>query len=144
MDLFLGICQALGIGLGVGALCGAAGPEGGSRNGLIGLAAVLAAAAGALSASSDDIPIAAGILAGAAGGLLAAVVVADVAASARRRDAEGGGGIGLIVVVAAIVVAGLSILFGPLALIAVVGLLWLGAGRRRRSQRKYEGLRILR
>ncbi len=71
-------------------------------------------------------------------------MVADLVAAARRREGGGAGGIGLIVVVAATVLAGLSILFGPLALIALAGLLWLGAGRRRRSQRKYEGLRILR
>ena len=144
MDLFFGICQALGIGIAVGAVCGAPGPSGGARNGLIALALVLGALGGGISASADDISIAAGVLAGAAGALLAAVVVSGVVAGAARREGGGAGGIGLMVAMAAIVLAGLSILFGPLALIALAGLLWLGAGRRRRSQRKYEGLRILR
>ncbi len=145
MDLFFGICQALGIGMALGALCGAPAPSGsGARNALLALALVLGALAGGLSASADQISIAGGALAGAAGALLAALVVSGVVAGAGRREGGAAGGIGLIVTVAAIVIAGLSILLGPLALIALAGLLWLGAGRRRRSQRKYEGLRILR
>ncbi len=144
MDSIFAICQALGIGIAVGALCGAPGLSGGAGRGLIVLAAVLGALAGAVSASSDDVSAVGGAIAGAAGALLACVVAADVVAGAGRRGGGGAGGIALIVVLAAILVAGLSILFGPLALIALIGLLWLGAGRRRRSQRKYEGLRVLR
>jgi hypothetical protein len=143
MDSIFGICQALGIGIAVGALCGAPGLDGVARRGLLALAVLLGALAGGLSASSDDVSTAGGILAGAVGALLACVVVSDVVAGARRRSG-GAGGIGLIVVLGAILVAGLSILLGPLALVALAGLIWLGAGRRRRSQRKYEGLRVLR
>jgi hypothetical protein len=31
-----------------------------------------------------------------------------------------------------------------LALLPLIGLVWLGLARRRRAQRKYEGLRVLR
>jgi hypothetical protein len=144
MDLFFGICQALGVGIAIGALCGAAGLEGQARTGLIALAAILGAAAGGFSASSDDVSVLAGVLAGAVGGLLASAVVSDVVAGAGRRGQARTGGIGLMVAAAAVLVAGLSILLPPLALIALIGLLWLAAGRRRRSQRKYEGLRVLR
>jgi len=32
----------------------------------------------------------------------------------------------------------------PVALIALLAIVWLGSARRRRAQRKYEGLRVLR
>ncbi len=144
MDSIFGICQALGIGIAIGAVCGAPGLGGTARSMLIATAFVLGVVAGGISASSDDVSPAGGAVAGAVGALLACVVVADVVAGAGRRGGGGAGGIGLLVVLAAIVVAGLSILLGPLALIALAGLLWLAVSRRRRSERKYEGLRILR
>jgi hypothetical protein len=144
MDPIFGICQALGIGIAIGALCGAPGLGGNARTGLIALAAILGAVAGGISASSDDVSAIGGAAAGAAGAFLACVVVSDVVAAAGRRGEGGAGGIGLMVALAAVVVAGLSILLGPLALIVLAGLLWLAIARRRRSQRKYEGLRVLR
>ena len=45
---------------------------------------------------------------------------------------------------AALAAAGLSILFPPLALLVIGGLLWLLLGGRRRAGEKYAGLRILR
>jgi hypothetical protein len=145
MDSIFGICQALGIGIAIGALCGAPGASGGrGRSALIAAAFVLGVVGGGISASSDDISTAGGAIAGAAGALLACAVVSDVVAGAGRRGAGGAGGIGLMVVLAALVIAGLSILLGPLALIALAGLLWLAIARRRRSERKYEGLRVLR
>ncbi|MBA3233006.1 MAG: hypothetical protein H0T17_03510, partial [Propionibacteriales bacterium] len=44
----------------------------------------------------------------------------------------------------ALAAAGLSILFPPLALLVVGGLVWLMSGGRRRAGEKYAGLRILR
>ena len=44
----------------------------------------------------------------------------------------------------ALVVAGLSVLFPPLALVVVGGLVFLLAGGQRREGEKYAGLRILR
>jgi hypothetical protein len=43
-----------------------------------------------------------------------------------------------------LVACGLSILFPPLALLVLAGLLWLLLGSRRREGEKYAGLRILR
>jgi hypothetical protein len=50
----------------------------------------------------------------------------------------------LMVAVAAAALAGLSILLPPVSLAVLAALVWLGLSRRRRAQRKYEGLRILR
>jgi len=144
MDSVFGICQALGIGTAIGALCGAPGLGGRAGSAAVAAAFVLGVVAGGISASSDDVSTVGGAVAGAVGALLACVVVSDVVAGAGRRGGGGAGGIGLWVVLAAIVVAGLSILLGPLALIALAGLVWLVISRRRRSERKYEGLRVLR
>jgi hypothetical protein len=143
MDFFLAICQALGIGLAVGVLIGAVVPRGDSASLLVWGGAVIGAIAGALSISSDDQSIVAGIVAGAAGGWLGARVISGVVVGAVRR-AGGFGSIVLIVVVAALLLAGLSILLPPVSLLAVLALGWLMVARRRRADRKYEGLRILR
>ena len=45
---------------------------------------------------------------------------------------------------AALLAAGVSILFPPLAILVIAGLVWLLAGGRRRADEKYAGLRILR
>ena len=45
---------------------------------------------------------------------------------------------------AGIVLAGLSLAFGPIALLALAALIYLALARRRRAGRKYEGLRVLR
>ena len=69
-------------------------------------------------------------------------MIADVVTGARRRGA--GASAGPILALAALAIAGLSILLPPLALAAALGVLWLALARRRRSQRKFEGLRVLR
>ena len=45
---------------------------------------------------------------------------------------------------AAVVLAGLSLLFGPISLLALIGLVYLALGRRRRAGEKHAGLRSLR
>ena len=49
-----------------------------------------------------------------------------------------------LVAVVALVIAGLSLLWGPIAILAAIGLAYLALGRRRRAARKHEGLRVLR
>jgi Flp pilus assembly protein TadB len=49
-----------------------------------------------------------------------------------------------LVAVAALVIAGVSLLLGPIAILAALGLAYLAVGRRRRAARKHEGLRVLR
>jgi hypothetical protein len=140
MDYFLAICQALGIALAVGALAGASG-RGGRAAALV---ALLAAAAGGLSMSADSQPIAGGIAVGAVGGWLAARAVSALVSGAARRAEGAAGGVSFVVALAAVVLAGLSIVAPPVSLAAVLALGWLVLARRRRAQRKYEGLRILR
>jgi hypothetical protein len=62
----------------------------------------------------------------------------------RRLDAEAASYLPLYGEGAALVACGLSILFPPLALLVIAGLLWLLLGSRRREGEKYAGLRILR
>ena len=62
-------------------------------------------------------------------------------AAARRRAAASSR---RSIALAALALAGLSLLCGPLALVALVGIVYLGFARRSRAERKYEGLRTLR
>jgi uncharacterized membrane protein HdeD (DUF308 family) len=61
-----------------------------------------------------------------------------------RLDADAAGALPFYVEVIAAVTAALSILFPPLALVALGGLIRLQLGVRRREGEKYAGLRILR
>jgi hypothetical protein len=144
VDAIFAICQALGIGIAVGALAGATGFEGSARGGMTLLMAGVGLAAGIISASADDESVILGALAGLAGAALACAVISDVVAGAGRRGADGARALGFIVALAALAVAGLSILLPPLALLPAVGLAYLARARRQRAQRKYEGLRVLR
>jgi hypothetical protein len=144
MDYFLATCQALGIGLAVGTLLAAAGP-GDRQAALIALvAAAFGAALGGFSMSEDGESVIGGIVVGAVAGWVAATVVSAVVAGALRRAEGGAVGLGSLVVLAAVALAGLSILLPPVSLAALLALAWLAIARRRRAQRKHEGLRILR
>ena len=143
MDVFLEICQGLGLGIAAGALVGAVGREGSAATALVVFAAVLGAAAGAVWATTGDDAVGAGAVGGVIGGALAAALVAGVVAGARRREGEAGG-LGMLIVLAALTIAGLSIVLAPIALLPFAGLVYLGIARRRRVQRKHAGLRILR
>jgi hypothetical protein len=144
MDYFLAICQALGIALAIGSLAGATGPRGGIAAVLELVATAAGAAAAGLSMSIDDQSIIGGIAVGAVGGWLAATVISAVVAGAARRAEGGVGAVGFMVALAAAVLAGLSVVLPPVSLAALLALAWLAVARRRRAQRKYEGLRILR
>jgi hypothetical protein len=62
----------------------------------------------------------------------------------RRLDEQAANALPVYAEGAALGAAGLSILFPPLALLVIGGLVWLLSGGRRRSGEKYAGLRILR
>ena len=62
----------------------------------------------------------------------------------RRLDEQAANALPVYAEGAALGAAGLSILFPPLALLIVGGLIWLLTGGRRRAGEKYAGLRILR
>ena len=109
------------------------------------LAVVLGALQGAASLADHGHPIAAGLVVGAACAALGFVTVRDLLTRTRRRlDAETAGTLPLYAEAAALAAAGLSVLFPPLAIVVVIGLVALLLGGRRRSGEKYAGLRILR
>jgi hypothetical protein len=143
MDLFLAGCQGIGLAIAAGALAGAFGLRGTFGTVLALLAMVGGAALFGISLAAEDHPAWPGWPVGAALAVFAYIVTRDLAEGAARR-ADGAGFTGALIALAALVLAGLSVLVPPVALVALVGLLWLQLGRRRRAGRKYEGLRTLR
>ncbi len=143
MDYFLAICQAIGWALAIGALAGAFVPRSGAAAMLL-AAAAIGAAVGAVSMSTDDEGIIGGLVVGALVAPLAALVVASIVSGASRRTDGSSGALGFIVALVAVAMAALCLLVSPIALVALVAVAWLALARRRRSERKYEGLRILR
>lgn len=144
MDSFGAFCEGLGVGLAVGLVCGASALEGSARGAMTILAAILGVALGALAVSLTDGSAGIGLLGGLAGAVIACVTASDVAAGARRRGGGGSGAIGLMLAFFALIVLAVSLLVPILALLPAIAILWLGITRRRRAQRKYEGLRVLR
>jgi hypothetical protein len=143
MSLFYATCQGIGLAVAAGTFAGASG-----RRGTVGaLLAVPAAIGGgilfAVSLSNRDHPAWPGVPLGILIALLAFGVVSAVVAAAQAR-AKGASSIGLLVAAVALIVAVLSVFVEPVGLVAFLALLWLASARRRRAQRKYEGLRVLR
>jgi chromate transport protein ChrA len=143
MSLFLATCQGIGLAVAAGTFAGASG-----RRGVIGFllaaaAAVAAAVLFAISLHNRDHPAWPGVPLGIIIAVIAFGVVSAVVAGAQAR-ARGASSIGMIVAVVALVIAVLSIFVEPLGLVALLALFWLASARRRRAQRKYEGLRVLR
>jgi hypothetical protein len=109
------------------------------------LAVVLGALQGAASLADHGHPIVAGVLVGAACAALGFATTSDLLTRTRRRlDAETAGTLPVYAEAAALAAAGLSVLFPPLALLVIGGLVALLVCGRRRSGEKYAGLRILR
>jgi hypothetical protein len=105
----------------------------------------VAALLGAGSLADHGGPVAAGIAAGVAAAVLALVAMQPVFTRVRARlDAGAAGLLPLYREALALAAAGLSVLFPPLALVVIAGLVFLLAGGRRREGEKYAGLRILR
>jgi hypothetical protein len=143
MDLFLASCQGIGLALAAGAFGGASG-----RRGPIGTALLLfAMAAGAVmfgaSLATEDHPAWPGWAIGALLAAFAFVVVRSLAEGAAARP-DAGPWTGALLALGALVLAGLSLLASPIALVALAALAWLWVARRQRAGRKYEGLRTLR
>ena len=109
------------------------------------VAIVLGALQGAASLADHGHPVLAGVLAGAACAALGFVAIRNLLTRTRRRlDADTAGTLPLYAEAAALAAAGASVLFPPLALLVIAGLIALLVGGRRRSGEKYAGLRILR
>lgn len=87
--------------------------------------------------------------AGATAGLVCAALGFEAARSLfarvrRRLDEQAANALPVWAEGAALLAAGASILFPPLAILVIGGLVWLLTGGRRRTDEKYAGLRILR
>jgi len=150
--MLLAICQGLGLAIAVGLIVGVVLPPiMPSWGAVVGAAPLGVLAAGAALNGADEalwpaLPV------GVIGAGLAAVVSRDVAAGAARRqqgevtgaDAQASGGVTALVVLAAVVVAAVSLVLKPFSLVVLVALCWLWLSRRRRAERKHEGLRVLR
>ena len=110
------------------------------------IAVILGALQGAASLADRGHPIVAGVIVGAACAALGFVAVRDLLiahpAAPRRRDRRHAAR--STPRRAALAAAGLSVLFPPLAILVIAGLVALLVGGRRRSGEKYAGLRILR
>ena len=111
---------------------------------LLAIALVLGALEAAGSLDDRGHPWIAGLVVGAACAALAWLAVRPVLARVRRRLGSEAGLLPFYAEAAALAAAGLSILFPPLAIVVVGGLVWLLLGSRRRETEKYAGLRILR
>jgi hypothetical protein len=150
--MFLAICQGLGLAIAAGLILGVVFPPIMPTWGaVVGAAPIGVLAAGAaLNGAGESVWPALPV--GAIGAGLAAVVSRDVASGAIRRqrdrvtgaDVQSPSGVTAIVMVAAVVVAGISLVFEPFSLLVLVAMSWVWVSRRRRAQRKHEGLRVLR
>jgi uncharacterized membrane protein len=113
--------------------------------GMLGIGAVCVAI-GALEgagSSADRGSAAGGLIAGALCAVLAIVAVTPLFVRVRTRLGAEAGLLPFYREAAALAVAGLSVLFPPLAVVAVAGMVFLLAGGQRREGEKYAGLRIL-
>ena len=112
---------------------------------LVALSIVLGALLAAASLADRGHPILPGIVVGIACAALGAFAARALFARVRRRlDADAAGVLPLFGEGAALAAAGISVLFPPAAVVVVGLLAWLLTGSRRREERKYAGLRILR
>src|SRR4051794_27582957 len=125
------------------------GPEATERPPWVLIFAVVAVVLGALEAAGSLAdhrhPIVPGIVVGAACAALGFVAAPDLLVRTRRRlDVEAASALPIYAESAALLAAGLSVLFPPLAILVIAGLVTLLVAGRRRTGEKYAGLRILR
>ena len=110
-----------------------------------GIVLVLGALLAAGSVADRDHPLALGLVAGVAASALAFAASRALFGRVRARlDTEAAGYLPVYGEGLALAVAGLSVLFPPLAVPVLAALAWLLAGSHRREGEKYAGLRILR
>ena len=150
MDL-LAICQGLGLAVAVGLVFGVVLPPIMPTWGAIAGVAPLGVLACAATLNGADAALWPALPVGVLGAGLAASVSRDIAAGAARRErgeletnAQAPPGLTALIVLAAALVAVLSIVAPPAGPVAFFALAWLALSRRRREDRKHEGLRVLR
>jgi hypothetical protein len=150
--MLLAICQGLGLAIAVGLIIGVVVPPIMPAWGAaVGAAPLGVLAAGAALNAADEalwpaLPV------GVLGAGMAAIVTRDIVSGAARRqqdrvtpaEAQTPSGVTVIVVMAAVVIAGVSLVLKPFSLVVLVALSCLWISRRRRAERKHEGLRVLR
>src|SRR3954469_13578373 len=150
--MLLAICQGLGLAIAVGLVLGVVLPPIMPSWGAVAGAAPLGVLAAGAALNGADEALWPALPVGVVGAGFAAVVIRDVASGAARRqqdrmtgaDVQAPGGITAIVVLAGVVIAAVSLVLKPFSLLVVVALVWLWVSRRRRAERKHEGLRVLR
>jgi hypothetical protein len=148
----LAICQGLGLAIAAGLIIGAVVPPIMPTWGVVAGAAPLGIIACGAALNGEDEALWPALPVGLLGAGLAAIVARDVAAGAARRQRGSPGdaaaqtpiGVTAIVVVSAVVVAAVSLVAPPFSLVVLLALAWLALARRRREERKHEGLRVLR
>ena len=142
MDIFLSLCLGLGMGIVAGVALASTGQAESPRRPL-GLISILAGAllAGAVASLRDE-TIAAAVLGGLLGAAVAIAALGALIAAARMRSGAAAA-VALWTAGLELVVAVATLLFAPLALLALALLAWIGLARRRRGARKYKGLRSL-
>ncbi|MGC1853390.1 MAG: hypothetical protein WA687_13220 [Solirubrobacterales bacterium] len=143
MSFLEGTGLELGIGIAIGMLAGATGTHGSARGRMTLLAAVIGLIVGFLLAGTADLSGPLGALFCLLGAVVGCIVISDVVSGAGRREG-GAGALGFLVSLAALVVAAAALLLPVLTLLVIAALVWLGAARHRRAQRKHAGLRVLR
>jgi hypothetical protein len=112
---------------------------------LAGVALVLGALLAAGSVADRSADWWAGVIVGLACAALGFQAARSLFGRVRRRlDSQAANALPVYAEGAALSAAGLAILFPPLAVLIVAGLIWLLAGGRRRADEKYAGLRVLR
>src|ERR1051326_3557227 len=124
-------------------LAGTTGTCGSARGRMTLLAAVIGLIVGFLLSGTADLSGPLGALFCLIGAVVGCVVISDVVGGASRREG-GGGGLAFLVSLVALVVAALALLLPVLTLLVIIALVWAGAARHRRAQRKRAGLRVLR
>jgi hypothetical protein len=150
MDLFLAACKGLGLALAAGIVIAAvlgvplSGRGAAARFLTILLATAVGAFLFAIALETETEDWWWGVVAGALAGAAAARVGTSILAGAVERARDATGTLVLVAIGAAIVLAVASLFISPVAIVAAVGLAVLYVGRRRRDDRKYEGLRSLR
>lgn len=143
MGFLEGIGLELGIGIAIGMLAGATGTHGSARGRMTLLAAVIGLVVGFLLSGSAELSSPLGALFCPLGAVVGCIVISDVVSGAGRREG-GGGALGFLVSLAALIVVAAALLLPVLTLLLALALVWLGAARHRRAQRKHAGLRVLR
>ncbi len=143
MSFLEGAGLELGIGIAIGMLAGTTGTRGSARGRMTLLAAVIGLIVGFLLSGSADLSSPLGALFCLIGGVIGCIVISDVVSGASRREG-GAGALGFLVSLAALIVVAIALLLPVATLLVIAVLVWLGAARHRRAQRKHAGLRVLR